>query len=126
MLHISQPESPLYVQRTYVHVGKPIAINFRDLTTEEKILYGEYDYYKFEEFGPEKHPRTGSLWKKDKFDKVHFGCGRETSIDIQTAVNFATNPKFYRSARCSYCDNHFPVGEDGQFVWADTKHRVGV
>jgi len=115
----------LPIRRTYIHVGKPIALNFRDLTDEEQILYSEYDYYKFEEFGPEKHPRTGSFWKKDKFEKVHFGCGRKTSIDMQMALNFAGNPKFYRSARCSHCDNHFPVGDNGQFIWEDTTVRVG-
>lgn len=114
------------IRQVYIHVGKPIASNFRDLTPEEHRLYGEYDYYKFEEFGPEKQPRTGSFWRKDKFDRVHYGCGNTTRISIDMALNFAHNPTYYRSAYCSSCHNHFRIGETGEFVWEDDNTRVGL
>lgn len=111
--------------RTYTHVGIPISPKLRDLTPEEMILYSEYNYYKFEEFGPEKFPRTGSFWKKEKFERVHFGCGADTTICLDIAVNYANNPNYYKTAYCSKCMNYFKVGEFGSFVWKDSVIRVG-
>lgn len=109
----------------YRHVGKPITPNFRDLTDEEKSLYGEYNYFKFEMFGPEKFPTKGSFWKKERFERFHYGCGTITQLDPQTAANLANNPMYYRSAFCRHCDNHFNVGDHSQFIWECDRTRVG-
>lgn len=42
------------------------------------------------------------------------------------AYSVATNqPDFYTGTFCCACEKHFPVGADGQFVWADSTEKVG-
>jgi hypothetical protein len=35
------------------------------------------------------------------------------------AETYARNPYFYSGTFCCCCHAHFPVGEDGEFVWED-------
>ena len=35
------------------------------------------------------------------------------------AETYARNPYFYSGTFCCRCRAHFPVGEDGEFVWED-------
>jgi hypothetical protein len=38
---------------------------------------------------------------------------------------YARDPHFYSGTFCSHCKKHFPVGEDGEFVWDGTLIKVG-
>ncbi len=52
------------------------------------------------------------------------GCGASTTMGYALAETYARDPYFYSGTFCSHCGAHFPVGEDGQFVWEDGS-RVG-
>lgn len=53
------------------------------------------------------------------------GCGGVTTMGIALAETYARDPKFYGGTFCATCKEHFPVGAEGEFVWADTDERVG-
>lgn len=56
---------------------------------------------------------------------VHDKCGVVTTMGQMIAETYARDPKFYAGTFCAGCRTHFPVGEDGQFVWDGTSERVG-
>lgn len=46
------------------------------------------------------------------------------------AVTYARQPGYYRNAYCTQCEDYFPSGDRGEFVWLDahghtTDQRVG-
>lgn len=53
------------------------------------------------------------------------GCGSVTTMGVALAETYARDPKFYGATFCSYCGDHFPVGEKGEFVWEGTDERFG-
>lgn len=112
---------------SYIHVGlKNPKNNLRDLTEEEKEKYNKFNYVKFEEYGEEESPVTGRYWTQKELDKINNGCGGKTTIGNSIAETYAHNPKFYGSTFCAHCKEHFPVGENGEFIWDDnSEQRVG-
>lgn len=56
---------------------------------------------------------------------VHEKCGGETRMGLALAETYARQPNFYSGTFCAHCRTHFPVGEDGEFVWAGTDIKVG-
>lgn len=56
---------------------------------------------------------------------VHQKCGVVTRMTETIALTYARNPYFYTGTYCCGCRNHFPVGEDGEFVWDGTNIKVG-
>jgi len=51
---------------------------------------------------------------------VHLKCGAVTTINSRTIIEtLARDPFFYSGTFCCVCGKHFPVGEDGEFVWED-------
>lgn len=55
----------------------------------------------------------------------HLKCGGVTTMGQALAETYAADPYFYSGTFCSTCGSHFPVGEDGQFVWEGTDVKVG-
>lgn len=55
----------------------------------------------------------------------HEKCGAVTTMGIAIAETYARNPAFYGSTFCATCGYHYPVGEDGEFVWDGTTEKVG-
>ena len=55
---------------------------------------------------------------------VHQKCGVATTMGQALAETYARLPSFYSGTFCVGCGNHFPVGEDGEFVWDDGQ-KVG-
>lgn len=55
----------------------------------------------------------------------HLVCGVVTTMSQAIAETYARNPNFYSGTFCCGCRSHFPVGEDGQFVWDGTSEKVG-
>jgi hypothetical protein len=117
------------VRNGYTHVGPPGPKHpLRDLTPEEQARYGSTGYVKFEEYprDPVKYgSATGRFWTKEQLDKINKGCGVFTRMPQAIAETYAANPGFYGSTFCCGCRDYLPVGEDGEFVWADTQDRVG-
>lgn len=56
---------------------------------------------------------------------VHLKCGVVTTMGQALAETYACNPYFYSGTFCCGCRTHFPVGEDGEFVWDGTDEKVG-
>jgi hypothetical protein len=56
---------------------------------------------------------------------VHERCGATTTMGRLIAETYARDPYFYGGTYCATCCAHFPVGEDGEFLWAGTTQKVG-
>lgn len=56
---------------------------------------------------------------------VHETCGSVTTMGRALAETYARDPHFYGSTFCVRCGGHFPVGEQGEFVWDGTTEKVG-
>lgn len=56
---------------------------------------------------------------------VHLKCGTVTTMGQSLAETYARDPKFYSGTFCCACRAHFPVGENGEFVWDGTDEKVG-
>ena len=119
------------LRRSYIHVGRPgPCYELRDLTPEERERYADIDYVKYEAYPAVREPGAGStvgrLWTQGQLDAVDKGCGAETTMGLAIAETYARNPGFYGGTFCVSCGAHFPVGKDGEFVWADAPtERVG-
>ncbi len=115
------------VRLSYQHVGAPgPKFELRDLTDEQRRRYPDESYVKFEPY-PEgyKGSSTGMFWTQARIDAVGKGCGTVTSMPTPIAETYAANPGYYGSTFCCGCRKYLPVGERGEFVWADTNDRVG-
>jgi hypothetical protein len=55
----------------------------------------------------------------------HLICGGVTTMGDALAETYARDPFFYSGTFCVGCGSHFPVGEDGDFVWSGTAEKVG-
>jgi hypothetical protein len=56
---------------------------------------------------------------------IHDKCSGLTYMGIDLAETYARDPFFYTGTFCAHCGVHFPVGENGEFVWTDTTQKVG-
>lgn len=55
----------------------------------------------------------------------HLKCNTTTTMGQRIAETYARNPHFYGGTFCCTCGSHFPVGENGEFVWLDDGSKVG-
>ena len=55
----------------------------------------------------------------------HLKCGKITTMGWKIAETYSRDPRFYSGTFCSYCGGHFPVGEDGEFVWYEMDGSTG-
>lgn len=55
----------------------------------------------------------------------HLTCGKITTMSRIIAETYARDPGFYTGTFCSTCRNHFPVGENGEFVWYEMNGSTG-
>ncbi len=57
---------------------------------------------------------------------LHLACNCVTTMGQALAETYAADPYFYSGTYCVDCRSHFPVGEDGEFVWVDDpEQKVG-
>jgi hypothetical protein len=54
----------------------------------------------------------------------HLKCGTVTTMGRSIAETYARDPGFYGATYCIHCKGHFPVGEDGEFVWHPADNLV--
>ena len=110
----------------YRHVGPPPAANLRDLTAEERELYDQYGYVKYEQYPKSASCVVGRYWTQAMLDAAtKGGCGTLTTMSRDIAETYASAPNFYGGTFCCGCGKHLPVGEQGEFVWDGTEERVG-
>jgi hypothetical protein len=59
----------------------------------------------------------------------HLKCGTITTMALPIAETYARQPEYYGGTYCAGCLSHFPVGENGEFVWVEngvpTDQKVG-
>lgn len=55
----------------------------------------------------------------------HLKCSGVTTMSQSIAETYARQPDFYSGTFCCDCGAHFPVGENGEFVWLGTNEKVG-
>lgn len=57
---------------------------------------------------------------------LHETCGAVTTMGRAIAETYARDPHFYAGTYCVRCQDHFPVGEGGEFRWTDPPNeKVG-
>lgn len=114
------------VRDSYIHVGAPgPRFAMRDLTKSEHARYDQYGYVKYEEY-PKGGTICGKFWTKPELDRIAKRCGSTTTMSQALAETYARDPSFYSGTFCSFCSKHFPVGEDGEFIWSDAPdEKVG-
>jgi hypothetical protein len=56
---------------------------------------------------------------------IHIKCGTVTRMGQTLAETYARDPYFYSGTFCCGCGTHFPVGENGEFLWDKTNEKVG-
>lgn len=56
---------------------------------------------------------------------MHLTCGELTTMGLSISETYAREPGFYGSTYCCACGAHYPVGENGEFVWDKTSIKVG-
>jgi hypothetical protein len=56
---------------------------------------------------------------------LHTVCGTATTMGLAIAKTYARDPGFYGSTYCATCQEHRPVGADGEFVWEVGGSKVG-
>lgn len=56
---------------------------------------------------------------------IHEKCGTMTTMGTTIAETYARDPSFYGATFCCGCHRHFPVGQNGEFVWEGTDIKVG-
>lgn len=69
--------------------------------------------------------RAKGLVRPVRRSYLHQKCGTVTTMGQSLAETYARDPRFYSGTFCCGCGAHFPVGPDGEFVWADTNEKVG-
>jgi hypothetical protein len=52
-------------------------------------------------------------------------CGMITTMSRTLAETYARDPGFYSGTFCSTCGSHFPVGENGEFIWYENDGSQG-
>lgn len=55
----------------------------------------------------------------------HLKCGVVTTMGHSLAETYARDPNFYSGTFCCGCGSHFPVGENGEFLWDGSTEKVG-
>ena len=56
---------------------------------------------------------------------MHLKCGGVTTMSQAIAETYARDPSFYSGTFCMRCRGHFPIGEDGEFIWCEMDGRKG-
>ena len=116
------------VRNAYKHVGAPgPKYPLLDLTDVQKRqhLADQFGYVKYEKYQDSESPKTGRFWTQAQLDRIGKGCRTVTTMGTALAETYARDFSFYSGTFCADCRAHFPVGEDGEFVWAGTNERVG-
>ena len=90
----------------YENAGAPAPIN-----TET----GQHEAY----WVLSEEERRRGLQRPLRRSYIHEKCGTETRMSEVIAETYAVDPKYYQATFCVHCRGHFPIGEQGEFVWED-------
>ena len=59
-----------------------------------------------------------------RYTYIHLTCGVVTTMGLAIAETYARDPHFYGGTYCTNCKAHFPVGENGEFVWGGPRKET--
>lgn len=105
------------MDKTTLTDGSPVTADHREINPSTGQQKG-YVVLSVEE-------REKGFVRKVRRSYIHTPCGVETTMSQSIAETYARNPKFYSGTFCVGCKDHFPVGENGEFVWSGTDAKVG-
>ena len=90
--------------------------------TPEKLTDGQYaDHWILSD-----EERAKGFVRPVRRSYKHLKCGSVTSMPEAIAETYAREPSFYGRTFCVKCGDYFPVGAEGEFVWADEEsEKVG-
>lgn len=97
--------------KTTLTDGRPVYDTHRDIDPQSGQ---QKDYVVLSE-----SERAKGFVRPVRTDYVHEKCGGLTTMGQSIAETYARDPFFYAGTFCAHCREHFPVGEDGEFVWKD-------
>ena len=106
--------------RTTLTDGRQVYPEHRDKIKEGPRAGQQRDYVVLAE-----EERAKGFVRPVRRSYKHLKCGGVTTMGQTLAETYARDPHFYSGTFCCHCSTHFPVGEDGEFVWADTDEKVG-
>lgn len=72
-----------------------------------------------------KEERARGFLRPIRCSYLHLVCGTTTTMGQALAETYARDPSYYGATFCVACRNHFPVGEQGEFIWVDDGSKVG-
>jgi hypothetical protein len=103
--------------KTTLSDGSPITADHREIDAKTGMQKG-YVVLSAEE-------RAKGFVRPVRRSYRHLKCGVVTTMGQALAETYARDPFFYSGTFCAGCGTHFPVGNDGQFVWDGTDEKVG-
>lgn len=100
--------------------GSPVTPDHREIITDGIRAGQQKGYVVLSE-----EERAKGFVRPVRTGYIHDKCGTLTTMGWSLAETYAASPGFYSGTFCCGCGAHFPVGEDGEFVWDGTNERVG-
>lgn len=97
--------------------GTPVTADHRDIDPATGMQKG------YVVLAPEE--RAKGYVRPVRRSYKHLRCGAVTIMGPALAETYARDPYFYSGTFCATCRAHFPVGNDGEFVWDGTDEKVG-
>jgi hypothetical protein len=95
--------------------NEPINLTPGATPNTEKKPNGQYkDYWVLSQ-----EERDKGFVQPVRTDYKHLKCGTITKMGLKIAETYARDPCFYGSTFCCYCGDHYPVGENGEFIWIE-------
>lgn len=108
------------IPRTTLTDGRQVYPEHRNRITEGSRKGQQQDYVVLAE-----EERAKGFIRPVRHSYKHLKCGVVTTMGQTLAETYARDPNFYSGTFCCGCRDHFPVGENGEFVWDGTDERVG-
>lgn len=106
--------------KTTLTDGSPVTPDHREIITSGPLKGQQKAYVVLSE-----EERAKGFVRPVRRSYVHEKCGVVTTMGQALAETYARDPYFYSGTFCCGCGTHFPVGEDGEFVWDGTSEKVG-
>lgn len=118
--YLSSVRKELNMSRTTLTDGSPVTPDHREIIQEGPRKGQQKAYVVLSD-----EERAKGFVRPVRRSYVHEKCGIVTTMGQALAETYARDPSFYTGTFCCGCGAHFPVGEDGEFVWDGTTEKVG-
>jgi hypothetical protein len=106
--------------RTTLTDGRQVYPEHRDILKDGPRAGQQKDYVVLA-----KEERAKGFVRPVRRSYKHLKCGGITIMGQTLAETYARDFTFYSGTFCCHCGDHFPVGQNGEFVWEGTDEKVG-